>query len=431
MIESLAGFGILLVLILLRLPIAFAMALVGFVGCLTIIGLDPTFSIFGQVVIDTSFSYEFSILPLFILMGNLISRSRISDELYDACYAFLGHFRGGLAMATIMACAGFSAVSGSSLATVATISKVAVDPMRKRGYSDRLIAGSVTAGSTVGILIPPSVILVVYGIMTETNIGDLFIAGVIPGLLAVLLYLTVVIVTVWLNPRLGPAGSRTEWRARLRLFSKVWTVAALFLIIIGGIYGGVFTATEAAGIGATVAFFIAWLRGRLSVAVLKQVFHETIMNTAMIFAVLIGALIFADFVNLSGLPGELTAWVQATGMGPYAVLLVIFFIYLVLGCALDSMAMVLLTVPIFFPMVMAYGFDPIWFGVIVVVVTEISLLTPPVGMNVFVFRSAVKDIPTGTIFAGVTPFLFIDFVRLGVLTAFPVITLWLPSMMWR
>lgn len=429
MVDALLGFAALLALILARIPIAFAMALVGFLGCVRIVGLDPAISILGQVVIDNSIAYEFSILPLFILMGNFISRSGISDELYDACHAFLGHLRGGLAMATIVACAGFSAVCGSSLATAATMAKVAMPPMRQRGYADTLAAGSIAAGGTLGILIPPSVILVVYGIMTETNIGQLFIAGILPGALATLCYLAVVFLVTWMRPSLGPAGERADWMRRLSLLRKVWIVVALFVLVIGGIYAGIFTATEAAGIGATASFAIALLRRSLSLSALRSVLIETTQTAAMVFAVLIGALVFANFVNLSGLPGELTSWVQGIGVGPYEVLAVIIAIYLVLGCALDSMAMVLLTVPTFFPLMTSFGFDPIWFGIIVVVVTEISLITPPVGMNVFVLRSVLRDVPTGTIFRGVTPFIFADFARLALLILFPAIILLLPKLM--
>jgi tripartite ATP-independent transporter DctM subunit len=431
MTNSLIGFVILLVLMLVRVPIALALAVVGFAGCVFYIGVMPAISMTGQIIIDTGFHYELSILPLFILMGNFISHSKISDELYEACYAFLGHLRGGLAMATVAACAGFSAVCGSSLATVATMSNVAMPPMRRKGYAESLAAGSIAAGGTLGILIPPSIIMVIYGILTETNIGALFIAGILPGVLAIALYLLAVFVVTRMNPEAGPAGERTSWRGRIASLRNVGVVIALFVFIIGGIYLGMFTATEAGGIGATVSFLICVWRKRLTFAVLRRIVADTTQTTGMIFMVLIGALIFSSFVNLSGLPSELLSWMQGLGLGPYGVLLLILVIYLILGCIFDSMAMILLTVPLFFPIITSLGFHPIWFGIIVVVVTEIAMITPPVGMNVFVLRATLQDVPTRTIFKGVMPFVAVDVIRLALLVAFPAIILLLPSMMNR
>lgn len=431
MTNALIGFIVLLVLMLVRVPIALALAVVGFAGCVLYIGVAPAISMTGQIIIDTGFHYELSILPLFILMGNFISRSGISDELYEACYAFLGHLRGGLAMATVAACAGFSAVCGSSLATVATMANVAMPPMRRKGYAESLAAGSIAAGGTLGILIPPSIIMVIYGILTETNIGALFIAGILPGVLAVTLYLLAVFVVTRVNPKAGPAGDRTSWSGRIASLRNVGVVIALFVFIIGGIYLGMFTATEAGGIGATVSFLICIWRRKLSFAVLRRIVADTTQTTGMIFMVLIGALIFSSFVNLSGLPSELLSWMQGLGLGPYGVLLLILVIYLILGCIFDSMAMILLTVPLFFPIITSLGFHPIWFGVVVVVVTEIAMITPPVGMNVFVLRATLQDVPTRTIFKGVMPFVAVDIIRLALLVAFPAIILLLPSMMNR
>lgn len=431
MTNALVGFIVLMALMLVRVPIALAMAVVGFSGCIVYIGVNPSISLLGQIIIDTGFHYELSILPLFILMGAFISRSGISDELYETCYAFLGHLRGGLAMATIAACAGFSAVCGSSLATVATMSNVAMPPMRRKGYSDSLAAGSIAAGSTLGILIPPSIIMVIYGILTETNIGALFVAGVLPGILAVVLYLLAVQIVTRLNPEAGPSGDRTNWPERIASLRHVGIVIALFIFIIGGIYLGMFTATEAGGIGATVSFLICLWRRKLTFSILKEIVADTTQTTAMIFMVLIGALIFSSFVNLSGVPKELTAWMLDLGLGSHGVLILILAIYLLLGCVFDSMATILLTVPIFFPIITSLGFHPIWFGVIVVVVTEIAMITPPIGMNVFVLRATLKDVPTRTIFKGVLPFVAVDIVRLALLVAFPTIILLLPNMMNR
>jgi tripartite ATP-independent transporter DctM subunit len=375
------------------------------------------------------------VVPLFVLMGNFITRAGLSEELYAASYAFLGHRRGGLAMATIVACAGFSAVCGSSLATAATMSKVAMPSMRKYGYADTLAAGSVAAGGTLGILIPPSVILVIYGIMTETDIGLLFAAGVLPGMLGVLCYLGAVVTTTILNPDAGPPGERTDWAGRWRALWGVWGVVVLFIVVMGGIYGGIFTPTEAAGIGATGAFLFALARRTLTMRVLMDVLIESARTTAMIFTVLIGALMFSNFINIAGMPDALTEWVTGYQLHPFAVIFLILLIYLILGCVLESLSMILLTVPVFYPLILSLDFGGIlspqvvliWFGIIVVVVTEISLITPPVGLNVFVLRSVLPEISTGKIFRGVTPFWCADIVRLALIVLLPWISLFLPD----
>ncbi|MCB1810119.1 MAG: TRAP transporter large permease, partial [Candidatus Competibacteraceae bacterium] len=415
MSTALIGFGVLLLLVFLRLPIAFAMGLVGFVGFALQTNTRASLSMVGRLVIDTGQDYGLSVVPLFILMGLFVNRAGLSTELYRASYAFLGHFRGGLAMATIVACGGFSAICGSSLATAATMSRVAMPPMRKYGYSDGLAAASIAAGGTLGILIPPSVILVIYGLLTEQSIGKLFIAGIVPGLLGILFYVLAIRFAVARSPTAGPAGERSDWPERLAALRGVWTVLLLFLVVIGGIYGGVFTPTEAAGIGAGGAFLIALARRALSLYDLIEVLMDTARTTAMLFSVLIGALIFSNFVNRAGLPDALLALVTGFDVSPLVVMCLILLVYIVLGCVFESLSMLLLTVPIFFPLVQSLGFDLIWFGIIVVVVTEISLITPPVGLNVFVLRGVLGDISTGTIFRGVTPFWIVDILRLALL----------------
>ncbi len=437
MTESLIAFAILLALVMLRVPIAFAMGLVGFAGFGLTIGWSPSMAMAVNVTYETGLAYSLSVVPLFILMGNFVRQAGLSDELYTASYAFLGHRRGGLAMATVVACGGFSAVCGSSLATAATMSKVAMPPMRRFGYADSLAAGSIAAGGTLGILIPPSVILVIYGIMTESDIGRLFIAGVVPGILGILLYLVAVKVTVMLNPAAGPPGERLDWPARLRALAGVWGVLVLFVIVIGGIYGGVFTPTEAGGIGAFGGFLFALLRGRLGWRDLVQILTESVRTTAMIFTILIGALIFSNYINVAGMPSELGALVTSYDLSPLVVVLLIMLIYVALGCVLESLSMILLTVPVFYPLVQALDFgtmiDPdmvlIWFGIVIVVVTEISLITPPVGLNVFVLNGMLPDVRLATIFKGVTPFWILDIVRLALLVLVPSISLWLPSLM--
>ncbi|MDB3935630.1 TRAP transporter large permease [Granulosicoccus sp.] len=437
MLEGIAGFGAVLLLVLLRMPIAFAMGLVGMVGFMLESSYRASISMVARLIIDTSQNYGLSVVPLFILMGLFVNKAGISRELYAASNAFLGHLRGGLAMATIVACGGFAAMSGSSLATAATMSKVAMPEMRRFGYSDSLATASIAAGGTLGILIPPSVILVIYGLLTETSVGKLFMAGIVPGLLGVLLYLVAVRYTVWRNPEAGPAGERATRSQRLLALREVWAVLLLFFLVIGGLYGVfdvpplniAFSPTEAAGMGAMGAFLIALVRGRLSFADTRDVLLETATTTASLFAVLIGAWVFSNFVNVAGLPQGLLALVTANELSPILVMAMILAIYIVLGCVFESLSMLLLTVPIFFPVVTQLGYDPVWFGIIVVVVVEISLITPPVGLNVFVLKGMVGDVSTMTIFKGVTPFWMVDIVRLLILLALPGLVLFLPDLM--
>jgi len=437
MVEALIGFAAVLVLVLLRLPIAFAMGLVGLVGYAYETNVRGAISMSGRLLIDTAQDYGLSVVPLFILMGLFVNKGGLSRELYQVSYAFLGHFRGGLAMATIVACGGFSAICGSSLATAATMSKVAMPQMRRYGYSDSLSTASIAAGGTLGILIPPSVILVIYGLLTETSIGKLFIAGIVPGALGILFYLAAVRFTVGRKPDAGPAGERTDWKGRFEALRGVWAVLLLFLLVIGGLYGALnfwplhltFSPTEAAGMGAMGAFLIALLRGGLTFSDTKQVLIETAHTTASLFSVLIGAWIFSNFVNIAGLPEALLEMVNQSGFSPIVVMLMILLVYLALGCVFESLSMLLLTVPIFFPLVISLGFDPVWFGIVVVVVTEISLITPPVGLNVFVLKGVVDDVSTATIFRGVTPFWAFDILRLALLVFVPWLVLVLPNSM--
>jgi len=438
----LIGFAVLLLLIIVvRMPIAFAMGVVGFFGFAFMQGLRldnvadfrwiGALSLVSSRVIDTVQDYGLSVIPLFILMGNLVTRSGLSHELYHVSNAFLGHRKGGLSMATVVACGGFSAICGSSLATSATMSKVAMPPMRKFGYADSLATASIAAGGTLGILIPPSVILVIYGLLTESSIRELFAAGFLPGLLGILLYLVAVRYVVWRTPEAGPAGERTEWPQRLQALKGVWGVLVLFTVVMGGIYLGIFTPTEAAGIGAGGAFLITLARRRLSLAGLFETLADTVRTSAMLFAVVIGALIFSDFINRAGLPDMLLSLVGSLDVSPMVVILAILGIYIILGMVFESLSMMLLTVPVFYPLVASLGFDLVWFGIVVVVVTEISLITPPVGMNVFVLSAVLKDVNTGTIFKGVTPFWCADIVRLLLIVYVAPISLILPQLLYR
>jgi tripartite ATP-independent transporter DctM subunit len=439
---SLIGFAAVLVLVFLRLPIAFAMGLVGVVGFAAINNWNwrASLSPAAGTILDTVQTESLSVIPLFILMGMLVAKAGLANELYRASNAFLGHRRGGLAMATIVACGGFSAICGSSLATAATMSKVAMPEMRRFGYSDSLATASIAAGGTLGILIPPSVILIIYGIMTEQSIDKLFLAGVIPGLIGIMFYLAAVQWTVIRNPLAGPAGARTDWRERLIAFKNVWGIVALFTAILGGIYFGIYTTTEAAGIGAAGALLIALFRGMLTWATLVESLIATIRTTATLFWVLIGAQIFQRFIVRAGMPEDLLAFVTQWDVSPMVVMMLILLVYLVLGCVFESLSMLLLTVPVFAPLVAGLGLvggiggaaeemSLIWFGIIVVVVTEISLITPPIGLNVFVLRGVLGDVSTGTIFRGVTPFWIVDILRLLLLVFVPWLVLVVPVSM--
>jgi tripartite ATP-independent transporter DctM subunit len=423
------GFVALFILLFLQVPIAFGMAVVGTIGFGYIIGFEPALKSIGNTATDMVMVYDFSVLPLFILMGNFVARSGISHDLYDTSHAWLGHRRGGLAMATIVACGGFSAVCGSSLATVATMSKVALPPMLKFGYDERLATGSIAAGGTLGILIPPSVALVFYGIMTETDIGALFAAGVIPGILGIVLYAGAVAVVTWINPKMGPPGERVPWKARIRSLRGIWGMVLLFLIVMGGIYGGIFTPTEAAGIGAFGAFMIALLRRRLTVKIVVDALAETGRTTAMLLALLIGSLLFANFINVARVPNEIADWFASIQVAPLTVVVICIAIYIVLGCILESISMMLLTVPVFYPVMQSLGVDLVWFGIVVVVVIEISLITPPIGLNVFVLKSMLPDIELTQIFRGVLPFIAADIVRIALIVLIPSLSLFLPRLM--
>lgn len=424
---ALIGLVVMIACILLEFPIAFAMAAVGLVGLAVLTGdWHMAFSMAGTIVHESGSQYLLSVLPLFILMGNFITHAGLSRELYRAAYAFLGHFKGGLSMSTVVACGGFGACCGSSLATAATFSRVAYPEMRELGYSKGLAAGSIASGGTLGIMIPPSVVMVVYAVLTEQSIGKMFIAGILPGIVATLLYMCAVRWVTWRRPEEGPAGKRMFWRERMQTLAKVWGVVLLFVVVMGGIYAGVFTATEASGIGACCAFGFTVARGRMTWKLFSEVLIESTRTTGMLFMILIGALIFANFINFSMLPGLLAQAIEYFSLSPLAVIILICVIYLILGCIVESMSMILLTVPIFYPLVVQMGMDPIWFGIIVVTATEISFITPPVGLNVMLLKNLLPDITMGELFRGVGPFVVADFVRLSILVAFPAISLVLP-----
>jgi tripartite ATP-independent transporter DctM subunit len=425
-----AGFIILFALMLLRVPVGIAMGMVGVGGFAYITGdIWPALKLLAQSPIRTATSAEFAVIPLFLLMGAFASSSGMSRELFRAANSFLGHLRGGLGIATIAACGAFAAICGSSVATAATFSSVAYPEMRRYGYPQSFSTGVIAAGGTLGIMIPPSTVLAVYGLITEQDIGKLFIAGIVPGIVAVSMYIITINIIGIVRPDFLPSGQRSTWAERINSLRDIWAVVLLFIFVIGGIYAGVFTATEAAGCGAGGAFIIAVLRQKLSRADFWKSCVETVRTTAAVFTILIGALIFGYFLTVTQTPQNVTAFLTGLGLGPYGVLLLIMLMYLVLGCIMDAMAMIILTVPIVFPVIKQLGFDPIWFGVIIVMTVELGLIHPPVGMNVFVIKSVVKDVKLSTIFYGVLPFVITDILRLAVLIAFPVLALWLPSHM--
>jgi C4-dicarboxylate transporter, DctM subunit len=426
---AIIGFVSLFVLMLLRVPVGMAMGLVGVTGFGYLVGGGPALKMVGQTSMRTVTDYNFAVVPMFLLMGSFASTSGMSRELFRGANAFMGHLRGGLGIATIAACGGFAAICGSSVATAATFSRVAYPEMRRFGYPQSFSTGVIAAGGTLGIMIPPSTVFAVYGLITEQDVGKLFIAGVLPGALAVSMYMITISIIGAVRPGFLPAGKRASWPERLAALKEIWATMLLFIFVIGGIYGGLFTATEAAGMGAAGAFLIGIARRRLSGPDIRRSLLEATRTTAAVFTVLIGALLFGYFLTVTQTPQKVTTFLTGLGLGRYGVLALIMLLYLVLGCLMDALAMIILTVPIIFPVIITLGFDPIWFGVLIVMTVELGLIHPPVGMNIFVIKSVVEDVRISTIFYGVLPFIVTDILRLIILIAFPVIALYLPSQM--
>jgi tripartite ATP-independent transporter DctM subunit len=425
-------FGAMLVLLAIRVPIGIAMLITGGVGYVVMAGWLPLASYLKTLAWSRYSVYDLSVVPMFLLMGQFASRGGLSRALFGAANSLIGHWRGGVAMAAVGACAGFGAICGSSLATAATMGQVALPELRRLNYQPALATGALAAGGTLGILIPPSIVLVVYAILAEQNIAKLFMAAFVPGILATIGYLLAIAIYVRLKPESGPSNERQSWPQRLAAVKEVWPVVTLFLVVIGGIYGGIFTPTEAAAIGTVGAMFFAiWLGGMRWKGLLECI-AGTAEATGMIFLILLGADLLNVFLALTQMPGELAKWVVGQGLPPLAVLFLIIGIYVILGCLMDSLSMILLTVPIFLPIVLGmdyFGLDPtdkaIWFGIIALMVVEIGLITPPVGMNVYIINSLARDVPMAETFRGVVPFLISDAVRVTLLVFFPALTLWL------
>jgi len=426
---AVAGFVILFVLMLLRVPVGMAMGLVGVTGYAMIAGGGPALKLVGQTSMRTVTDYTFGVIPMFMLMGAFVSVSGVSRELFRAANATIGHLRGGLGMATVLACGGFAAICGSSVATAATFSTVAYPEMRRYGYPQSFSTGVIAAGGTLGAMLPPSTVLAVYAVITQQDIGKLFMAGVLPGLLAMTMYVLTIVAIVAVAPRFLPSGERRPWSERREALLGVWPSLVLFAFVIGGLYGGLFTPTEAGGVGAAGAFLLGAARRKLNRKNIRSALLQATRTAAAVFTVLIGALLFGYFLTITQTPQKLTAFLTGLGIGRYGVLALMMVMYLGLGCLMDAMAMIILTVPIIFPVITHFGFDPIWFGVIIVMTVELGLIHPPVGMNVFVIKSVVHEVSFTTIFKGVIPFVVTDIVRLVILIAFPVIALWLPGRM--
>lgn len=423
MIESLVGFGVLFLLAFAGVPLAVAILLVGTVGFALIRGVDPALSMIAQQVVDASANHGLSVLPMFILMGLFVHKADLSEELYDAANAWLGHLRGGLAHATVVSCAVFAAISGSSIATAATMSKVAIPSMRRLGYSDALSCGSVASAGVLGVLIPPSVPLVIYGLMTDTDIRKLFIATVLPGILLALLFVASVGLTIVIRPAWGPAGPRAGWTARITALKGVWGVLLLFALVMGGLYSGIFTATESAAMGAAGALLIAIFRRKMSGSALLECLVEAGKTTAMIFAIIFGAFVFANFIALSGMTSALVDWIQSLQVGPVGVVLAMALVYLLLGAVMESLSLMILTIPVFYSIATSVGIDPVWFGIFVVMMIEVGMLTPPLGMNVFTVKTMNPDIPISLIFKGTLPFVVANLVAVSALIMFPQLAL--------
>ncbi|HXE20781.1 MAG TPA: TRAP transporter permease [Rhodoferax sp.] len=426
---ALVGFAVLFLLMLARVPVGMAMGLVGVTGYSYIVGGGPAMKLVSLTSMRTVTDYTFGVIPMFMLMGAFVSASGLSKEIFRAADAFIGHLRGGLGIATIVACGGFAAICGSSVATAATFSVVAYPEMRRFRYPQSFSAGVIAAGGTLGAMLPPSTVLVVYAILTEQDIGKLFMAGILPGLLAMTMYVITVNLIVKFKPDLLPAGELRPWAERAQALKTVWAPLALFIFVIGGLYGGFFTPTEAGGVGASGAYLLGVLRGKLDRKKTRDALLQATRTTAAVFTVLIGALLFGYFLTITQAPQKLTEFLTGLGIGRYGVLALMMVTFLILGSLMDAMAMIILTVPIVFPVITAMGFDPIWFGIIIVMTVELGLIHPPVGMNVFVIKSVVKEVSFSTIFKGVLPFIVTDILRLVILIAFPAIALWLPQHM--
>lgn len=426
-VVALLGMLGMFVLIGLQIPIGISMALAGIVGFGLLSGWTAAFSLVASKGVGTLASEELAVIPLFLVMGSFANVSGLAADLYRLAYAFIGHRPGGLALATIGGCAGFGAICGSSIATAATMGRVSLPEMLKRNYEPSLASGSIAAGGTLGMLIPPSVIMVIYAFLTEQFVISMFIAAIIPGILAVLFHMIAITIVVRRNPSAGPAGDRTDWAGRLQALRESFGVLVMMLIVIGGIYGGVFTVNEAAALGAAVAFGFAVWRRKLNKETLLMVMRETAGNTAMIYLIIIGAGIFASFISITKMPAEVVGMIGNTGLPPVVIIFILFGVFLILGSIFDTIAAMVITLPFIYPLIIDLGYNPIWWGIILVMAIEVGMITPPIGMNVFVLHGVAGNIPLKTIFKGIFPFFYADVIRISLVIIFPALALWLPQ----
>lgn len=426
-ILAVLGMVVMFALIILHVPIGIAMIVVGVGGFFMLSGHGPALSLLAVEPAGVMSNSDLAVVPLFLLMGSFATVSGLSADIYRLAYAFIGHLRGGLALATIGGCALFGAICGSSPATAATFGRVALPEMLRRGYSQSFATGTIAAGGTLGSMVPPSVIMVIYAVIAEVFILDLFVAAVVPAIIAVVLHLTVVNIYVRLVPGAAPAGQKSTWPERWAAVRRSWGVVVLIGTVFGGIYGGIFTVNEAAAVGAGMAFLFALLGGNMTWETFWKTLMETASNTAMIYLIIFGAQIFIYFLTLTHAPTAMVAAITALKLPPLAVLLVLLIIYIILGSIFDTVSALVITTPFVLPLILSMGYDPVWWGIIMVVVVELGMITPPIGINVFVLHGIAKDIPLGTIFRGVTPFVISDTIRLALLTLFPALVLWWPS----
>ncbi|MCP4664873.1 MAG: TRAP transporter large permease [Deltaproteobacteria bacterium] len=423
------GIIVLIILLFSRMPVGFVMGFLGFLGFSYVRGIEPGLSLLASDVFDVFSSYGLTVVPLFVFMGQIAFHAGISKRLYDSAYVLVGNRKGGLAMATVGACAGFSAISGSTNATAATMATVTLPEMKRYNYDQSLATGTVAAAGSLGILIPPSVIFIVYGILTEQSIGKLFAAGILPGILLSILFLLTIYLRVLKNPSLAPPGPKTSLREKIKSFVGVLETLLIFALVMGGIFFGIFTPTEAAAAGAFLTIIIALLRRQLTWEGFVKSLADTTRISCMVMVIVTGAVIFGHFMTVTALPYNLANWVSGLPLPNFAIMGVIILVYLFGGCFMDALAMIMLTIPIFFPVAQQLGYDPIWFGVVIVLITEMGVITPPVGVNVYVVYGVAKDVPLETIFKGVLPMLMALLFCNVILLIFPQIALWLPSMM--
>ena len=424
------GIFVLILVFFTRMPVAYVMAMVGYVGFSVLVSGTAGLKLLSRDFYDVYSSYGLTIIPMFVFMGQIAFNAGISRRLYDAAYKFVGSYRGGLATATVVACTAFGAVSGSSPATAATMATVGLPEMKRYHYAPELATGSVASGGGLGMLMPPSVVLIIYGILTEQSIGALFVAGIIPALFITFCFAVAISVYCWKYPEQGPAGEKFSWGEKFRSLGNTGETLTVFVLVMGGLFTGIFTPTEAGGVGSTAVLLVAVLRGRLSWDGFVKSVNETLKTSCMVLLLIAGAVIFGHFLAVTRIPFEVANWIAAMNMPPFVIVLMIMLVYLIGGCFIDALALIMLTIPIFYPIIVNLGYDPIWFGVVIVLVTQMGVITPPVGINVFVVAGIAKDVPLETIFKGVLPFLIALVIGTIIIIAVPPISLWLPNLMY-